>query len=120
MTIYFIRDLISGKKKRIYGKDLRYIQIPQYEGLSIKDIAAFTNEYGSVAEYLPDGKEIHKTPKQWIANVCNTVMKDVFADWVSEQIKIRNLEMQERKGLMIEMDAEVAEVFQASTKSSGK
>lgn len=115
-----MKDLISGKKKRILGKNLRHISIPQYEGLSIKDIAGFTNEYGSVAAYLPDGKEIHKTPKQWIANVCNTVLKDVFAHWVEEQIKKRNLEMQEKKGLMIEMDAEVAEVFEASTKNSGK
>ena len=46
VTIYFLKDLVSGKKKRIYGQDVCHITIPSYEGLSIKDIATFTNKYG--------------------------------------------------------------------------
>ena len=40
------------------GKDVRHITIPQYKGLNINDIAAFTNKYGTVGSYLPDGNEI--------------------------------------------------------------
>ena len=28
VTIYFLKDLISGKKKKIYGKDVRHVAIP--------------------------------------------------------------------------------------------
>ena len=28
VTIYFLKDLISGKKKKIYGKDVRHVTIP--------------------------------------------------------------------------------------------
>ena len=42
---------------------MRHIAIPQYQGLTISDIATFTNQYGTVGNYLPDGKEIQKVPK---------------------------------------------------------
>ena len=63
VTIYFLKDLISGTKKKIYGKDVRHISIPQYKGLAIKDIAKFVAPYDKVAEYLPDESEIPKLPK---------------------------------------------------------
>jgi hypothetical protein len=58
VTIYFLKDIISGKKKRVLGKEVRHIAIPQYENLTIEKIAIFVNSYGSVVHYLPDGKEI--------------------------------------------------------------
>ena len=102
------------------GKDVRHITIPQYKGLNINDIAAFTNKYGTVGSYLPDGNEIQKVPKQWIANVCHSVLKNIFADWVKEQVAQRNDKLLQEKGLIIEMDPEIAAAFQASTKQSGK
>ena len=63
MTIYFLKDIISGRKKRVLGKEMRHIAIPQYENLTIEKIAVFVNNYGSVVNYLPDGKEIQKVPK---------------------------------------------------------
>ena len=73
-----------------------------------------------MADYLPDGKEIHKVPKHWIGNVCYTVLKGVFTKWVKEQVQKRNDELLEDKGLIIEMDPEIAQAFEASTKTSGK
>ena len=46
MTIYFLKDLISGKKKKIYGKDVRHVTIPQYENLTIEAISNFVTQYG--------------------------------------------------------------------------
>ena len=59
-------------------------------------------------------------PKAWIACVINTVMGETFSDWVKEQINTRNEKLLVEKGLAIEMDQEVADVFNASTKTSGK
>ena len=111
MTIYFLKDIISGTKKRVPGKEVRHIAIPQYENLTIEKIAIFVNTYGKVADYLPDGKEIQKVPKQWIANVCHSVLKNIFADWVKEQVTKRNEDMLKQKGLIIEMDPEMAAAF---------
>ena len=99
---------------------MRFISIPQYEGLAIKDIANFVRPHGEVALYLPDNKEIPKLPKQWIANVCNTVLKNVFSDWVKAVVAKRNKELAIKRDLLIEMDPDLAAVYQASTKISGK
>ena len=120
MTIYFLKDLISGVKKRVYGHQVRHITIPAYEGLAIRNIAAFTNLHGRVHDYLPDGKEVLKMPKQWIGNIVHSVLKNIFSDWVKMQIERRNEEMLVERGLTIDMDPEVAAAFQASTKTSGK
>ena len=63
VTIYFLKALISGEKKRIYGPDVRHITIPAYEGLALKDIALFSNQHPQVNDYLHDGKEVMKMPK---------------------------------------------------------
>ena len=83
-------DLASGAKKRVLGKDVRHIAIPQYEGLTIEKIAEFVAPYHTIHHYLPDEKEIPKVPKQWLANVCNSVLKDVFKQWVRDQVDDRN------------------------------
>ena len=90
MTIYFLKDILMWKKKRILGKDVRFISIPQYEGLAIKDIANFVRPHGEVALYLTDDKEIPKLPKQWIANVCATILTGIFSAWVAQQVEKRN------------------------------
>ena len=84
MTIWFLKEMISGQKKVVYAKDVRHIAIPGYEGLTLKDIAGFLQNYREVIDYLPDGNEIRKVPKQWIANICATVLKEVFSEWVRQ------------------------------------
>ena len=59
-------------------------------------------------------------PKQWLANVCNSVLKDVFKQWVKNQVDERNQKLAVEKGIMIEVDPEIAEAFRNSTKVSRK
>ena len=83
-------------------------------------MAGFVSQHPRVNSYLPDGKEVLKMPKAWIACVINTVMGVTFSNWVKEQINVRNNKILVENGLAIEMDQEVADVFNASTKTSGK
>ena len=119
MTIYFLKDLVSGAKTPIYGPDVRHVTIPQYEGLGIKDISNFVQNKPIVFPYLPEGKELWKVPKQWIANVCASVMKNIFTDWVSKQVEDRNSKLIVDRGLHIQMDPKIAAIFASSTKTSG-
>ena len=52
--------------------------ICRYEGLGIKEIRDFLdNNHQEVYEFLPEPSlELPKTPKQWVANVCATVLED--------------------------------------------
>ena len=38
MTIFHLRDMVSNKKKRILAVAVKHINVPHYEGLSIKDV----------------------------------------------------------------------------------
>jgi hypothetical protein len=64
VTIWHCRDLASGKRRRIYGKDVKHLNVPQYEGLTIKDMLKFGNNFDSVKESLPSvEKEVDKLPR---------------------------------------------------------
>ena len=120
VTIYFLKDLVRGVKKKIIGKDVRHIAIPQYENLTIKHIADFVAPYHVIHDYLPEEKEIAKVPKQWLANVCHTVLKDIFKHWVKKQVDDRNKALAIKNDLLIECDPDIAAAFHSSTKVSSK
>ena len=53
-------------------------------------------------------------------NVTYTIAGDDFATWVKDNIEERNSKVTKQKDLMINMDADVAAAFQASTHVSCK
>ena len=69
---------------------------------------------------MPEDQEIHKIAKEWICNVCASVMKNVFTDWLKQRIEQRNEEITDKKDLNIELDEDVAAAFRASTAVSCK
>ena len=82
VTIWHLRDIQSGSKKRIKSADVKHISVPQFEGLSIKDMQAFADKYPGVNKYFPIEKEVEKLPRQYIANVIYTIVGPPFAQWV--------------------------------------
>ena len=83
---------MGGKKKTLSTSLIRTIHIPQYDGLGVKEIRQLLDEkHPHVYEYLPEPNlELPKTPKQWLANVCQTVLKESFSNWVKDQVKARH------------------------------
>ena len=77
--------------------------------------------HSHVYQYLPEPElELPKTPKQWIANVCATVLEDLFAKWVKKQVDARHEKVAVEKNLMIDIDPEIARVFEQSKAVSSK
>ena len=73
-----------------------------------------------VYDYLPHpDRELPKTPKQWIANVCATLLENKFSAWVKYYVDNRHEKVAETKGL-IDMDSEMARIFHQSTAVSSK
>jgi len=53
-------------------------------------------------EYLPEPNlELPKVPKQWLSNMCCTVLKESFTNWVKDQIKERHKKVMIQKDLGI-------------------
>lgn len=67
----------------VKASSVRTVIVPQYEGLTIKEMDnEIFQRHSVIYSYLPDQVEIHKTPKQWIVNVAASVLEDTFTDWV--------------------------------------
>ena len=56
--------------------------VPQYESLSIERILEKADDWPAVWKYLPDERDMHRLPRQWIISVIYTVVGEPFADWV--------------------------------------
>ena len=64
-------------------------------------------------------RELDKLPRAYIANVIHTMTGDAFVKWVEKQVNERNAKVA-REANMIEMDSQIAAIYQASTAVSGK
>jgi len=72
-----LRDLCSGKRKIIKCDEVKVIQLPYYEGLSVEEMVAFAEDHnnGKAMLALPATmKEVLKMPRAYIANVIHTVL----------------------------------------------
>ena len=114
-TVYFLKDILSQKKRYVPNERVQTLFIPQYKNLSVERILAFVVEKPSVADFLPDELDLVKVPKQFIVNVCAAVLGNEFRNWVHHQVQERNAVMCAKKEMMISMDPEMAAKFRAST-----
>jgi len=90
VTIFHLRDLAEGKRTIINCDNVKYINIPYYEGLSIDDILEYADQRdnGKALKALPEPrKEIEKLPREYISNVVYTICGDHFQGWVNTKIK---------------------------------
>ena len=64
VTVWHLRDLITSKRTKVKGKDVHYFNVPQYDGLGIKEFIEYANEHPEALEALPSEKsEILKMPR---------------------------------------------------------
>ena len=54
------------------------IYCPQYENISVKGMLAEAKQDPELMNYLPDEKELHLLPRQWLANVIYTRIGEPF------------------------------------------
>ncbi len=74
----------------INNANVRHLAAPHYETLTIQKIGEYVQIHRGVYEYFPDIKEMPKIPRQWIINVCATLIGDDFVAWVKNAIVERN------------------------------
>ena len=83
MTIWHLKELASGARKRINASEIKHINIPQFEGLNIEAMQEYARMIPKVMKCLPlEEKEWDKLPRQYLANVVYTVVGKPFQVWV--------------------------------------
>jgi hypothetical protein len=78
VTVWHLRDLAMGVKKIIRCDDVKVIDVPQFEGLAIKDIFGYACNTPDVENALPPSKEIAKLCRAYLANVVYTLIGEPF------------------------------------------
>jgi len=120
MTIFHLRDLMSGKRKRIKAVDVKVIQVPHFKGLKVESMYAFAEQYPEVMEHFPTVKrERDDLPRSYIANVVNTIKPKEFQAWVELLVNNRH-EARAQPQDQIQMDPEIQRMFNQSNAISGK
>ena len=94
--------------------------VPQYENLSIYRILEQARKTAQVNNYLPEDRDMHKVPRQWLINVTYTLVGEPFSNWVNVEIANRNEDIARKQKLLIEMDPEIAKAFDKSVNISSK
>ena len=87
VTIWHLRDLADGVKKRISCTQVKYLHVPQYERLAVDDFLGFVEDFPFVQMCLPDkASEIKKMGRQYLLNVIYTQVGQKFKDWVDQRV----------------------------------
>ena len=58
VSVYWMKDLLSKKKKAIKSSEVQTLNVPQYESLSIKKMLEFAFRHQEVDGFFPDPREI--------------------------------------------------------------
>ena len=58
--------------------NIKHIKVPLYEGLSLKEMLAFANDYPDAMRALPIENEISKLHRWYVGNLIHTIVGDAF------------------------------------------
>ena len=53
MSIYHLKDIISGQRSRIKSKDVKFVHVPHFSSLSVEKMLEFARPYTEVYMILP-------------------------------------------------------------------
>lgn len=123
MTVWHLRDLASGKRTLIKCDEVRVINIPHFEGLTVEELIKYAKDWsgGLIMKAFPSVEnEILKLPRAYLGNIIYTVAGDEFQEWVQKRISARNSKVMDERDMLIDLDPEIAKVFRESTSVSGK
>ena len=120
MTIFHLRDLMSGERKRIKAVDVKHITVPHFKALKVEAMIQFASQYEDVKKALPSvEREVLDLPRPYLANVINTLKPKEFQLWVDTKVNERHQERVQQRDT-IQMDPQIAQVFRDSTAISGR
>ncbi len=121
VTVWHLRDLAAGRRTIIKAQNIKHLHVPQFKELAIKHMMEYAKGVPKVMKAFPsEVKEIDKLPRQYIINVIYTLVGKPFELWVNQRIENRHAKIAEDRDLNIELDPEIAAIFQASNAVSGK
>ena len=79
VTIFHMRDIVTGKRKKVKEINVKHINVPHFEELKIERMIEFASHYQEVIECLPILKrEGDKLPRSYVENLIYTIVGEPF------------------------------------------
>ena len=82
----------------------------------MREIYGHIDRDENLKEYVPsDPKERARLPKQWVVNILSVLTGGDFDKWVLSKINDRNQARAIKADKLVDLDPEIAEIFNNST-----
>jgi hypothetical protein len=91
VTVWHLRDLACGQRRLIKSTEVKVMQVPHFEGLTIERMLHNANKAPEIMSAFPiEEREIDKFPRAYIANVMFTIIGDTFRTWFLRKCEERH------------------------------
>jgi hypothetical protein len=120
MTIFHMKEIVAGPRTRVKEADVKQLNVPHFEGLKMDTFLSYAANKPAVMQALPSVlREREALPRGYLANVIYTLVGEPFKQWVEQRVNNRHEQRRQEEGA-IQMDSEIAAIFNRSTATSGK
>ena len=96
------------------------MNLPAFDGLTREDILEYGSKNKTVAEYLPDERDIPRLPRQFLIDLMYALCKTLFKEWADEKMDERHAKLAAKNDLLIKLDPNIAKAFASSKNISSK
>ena len=110
----YIKDIMTGKKKFLYWKQILTVKVPHIDSLSIKQVLNFAKEWTNINDYLPTYKYNKLPNRDWLWNVVNTLANKEFSKFIQDRLAKREKCMITKMRLDVEAIPEIVNIFAKS------
>ena len=73
---------LNERWERIYHRSIKVIKIPQYKGITVRDIIKFAKTKIDINSYLPDNEYLKEPNREWLWNVVNSLIPNEFQKYI--------------------------------------
>ena len=96
MTKDFLKQVLSGKKRLLKMSEVKFINVPRFEELSIKNLFPHLKNDSAFMMFLPDKyPKGHPPDREYFFNVLNTLNPEYVANIIKHANGMRNIAEQQ-------------------------
>ena len=91
----------------IKSDDVKVLSAPNYDGLTIDDFLTEAAKHDEMEPYLPEERDWHRLPRNFIINLMYTVLGDPIKNYVKYIVEKRNSTVIDKQNMGLELDDEI-------------
>ena len=103
-----------GSKKYLKCSQINFANVPQYKGLTVKNILKFARSKTNIYEFLPEYDYSKEPCRPRLFNIVNSIIEKDFQNFIQIMIEERRKALIEYQNLRITAKLEFINIFRKS------